>query len=68
MTEWNQFRKLDLGRVKNTLKSPKIIDLRNIYDPAAMQKMGFEYACVGRGEKKAEFSFAGTLKAPVVSE
>ena len=68
LTEWNQFRKLDLGRVKNTLKSPKIIDLRNIYDPAAMQKMGFEYACVGRGEKKAEFSFAGTLKAPVVSE
>jgi UDPglucose 6-dehydrogenase len=49
LTEWNQFRKLDLGRLKGLLKSPRIIDLRNIYDPANVKKFGFEYVCVGRG-------------------
>jgi UDPglucose 6-dehydrogenase len=51
LTEWNQFRKLDLSRIKELLKSPRIIDLRNIYDPESVQKLGFEYACVGRGGK-----------------
>ena len=48
LTEWNQFRKLDLSKIKTLLKSPKIIDLRNIYDPANMSRMGFEYTSVGR--------------------
>ena len=51
LTEWNQFRKLDLARIKELLKSPRIIDLRNIYDPASVTKLGFEYVCVGRGGK-----------------
>lgn len=48
LTEWNQFRALDMNRVKQLLKSPKIADLRNIYDPKAMREMGFEYTGVGR--------------------
>ncbi|MBI5561789.1 MAG: UDP-glucose/GDP-mannose dehydrogenase family protein [Deltaproteobacteria bacterium] len=49
LTEWNQFRKLDLGRIKGLLNAPKLVDLRNVYDPASMREMGFEYAGVGRG-------------------
>jgi len=49
LTEWNQFRKLDLTRLKGLLSSPKVVDLRNIYDPLTMRNLGFEYVCVGRG-------------------
>ncbi|MGI8467550.1 MAG: UDP-glucose dehydrogenase family protein [Pyrinomonadaceae bacterium] len=48
MTEWNQFRALDMEKVKSLLKSPKIVDLRNIYEPKDMREMGFEYVGVGR--------------------
>jgi UDPglucose 6-dehydrogenase len=48
LTEWNQFRKLDLERIKKLLKTPRIIDLRNVYGPAEVRKMGFEYSSVGR--------------------
>lgn len=48
ITEWNQFRALDMGKVKNLLKSPKIADLRNIYEPEDMRELGFEYVGVGR--------------------
>ncbi|TAN62831.1 UDP-glucose/GDP-mannose dehydrogenase family protein [bacterium] len=48
LTEWNQFRKLDLGRIKELLKSPKMADLRNVYEPASMKALGFEYVSVGR--------------------
>ena len=48
MTEWNQFRKLDLERLKTLLTAPKIVDLRNIYEPAQMKALGFDYTCVGR--------------------
>jgi UDPglucose 6-dehydrogenase len=48
VTEWNQFRALDMNKVKALLKSPKIADLRNIYEPAAMRERGFEYVGVGR--------------------
>jgi UDPglucose 6-dehydrogenase len=47
-TEWNQFRRLDLPRIKDLLKSPIFIDLRNVYDPSQMKKMGFNYSGVGR--------------------
>ncbi|MBI5827786.1 MAG: UDP-glucose/GDP-mannose dehydrogenase family protein [Deltaproteobacteria bacterium] len=55
LTEWNQFRKLDLARIKGLLKKPRIVDMRNIYEPENMGKMGFEYVCVGRGEKRSDF-------------
>ena len=48
ITEWNQFRALDMERVKSLLKTPKIIDLRNIYEPEDMRQHGFEYVGVGR--------------------
>jgi UDPglucose 6-dehydrogenase len=48
MTEWNQFRALDMGRVRDLMKSPRIADLRNIYDPEDMRALGFEYVGVGR--------------------
>lgn len=48
VTEWNQFRALDMAKVKQLLKSPKIADLRNIYEPKDMREMGFEYVGVGR--------------------
>ncbi len=48
LTEWNQFRNPDFERLKRELKSPIVIDLRNIYDPQRMKKLGFQYICVGR--------------------
>jgi len=47
-TEWNQFRQLDLGRLKKLLKRPAVVDLRNIYEPSEMKRLGFNYRCVGR--------------------
>jgi len=48
MTEWNQFRNLDLERIKNGLKRPVFVDLRNVYEPARMAALGFHYSSVGR--------------------
>ena len=48
MTEWNQFRALDMERIRSIMKVPRIADLRNIYEPADMRNLGFEYVGVGR--------------------
>lgn len=48
LTEWNQFRALDMERIRRSMKTPRIVDLRNIYDPASIREMGFEYVGVGR--------------------
>ena len=48
LTEWNEFRALDLERVREALKTPILVDLRNIYDPVEMSELGFRYSCVGR--------------------
>lgn len=48
VTEWNQFRALDMEKVRRLLKAPKIADLRNIYEPDDMRELGFEYIGVGR--------------------
>ena len=50
MTEWNQYRGLDLELLKRRLKGNTFIDLRNVYEPDEMKKSGFEYYCIGRGE------------------
>jgi UDPglucose 6-dehydrogenase len=47
-TEWNQFRQLDLERIRVSLRKPVVVDLRNIYEPADMRRLGFEYVGVGR--------------------
>lgn len=50
LTEWDQFRALDLDRVKSLLKAPVVVDLRNIYRPDDMAARGFTYVGIGRGE------------------
>ena len=47
-TEWNEFRSLDLPRIREALLEPVIVDLRNVYDPTEMREQGFRYSGVGR--------------------
>ena len=51
LTEWDEFRALDLGRMKSLLKTPIMIDLRNVYRPEQMAESGFEYHSIGRPYK-----------------
>lgn len=48
LTEWEDFKALDLAKIKAALKAPKIVDLRNLLDKEAAQKEGFEYVGIGR--------------------
>jgi UDPglucose 6-dehydrogenase len=48
VTEWNEFRQLDLGRLKRAMRRPVIVDGRNIYDPDLMRRLGFVYRGIGR--------------------
>ncbi len=48
LTEWNEFRVLDLDRIKRQLREPVVIDCRNIYNPAVMRGKGFRYSSFGR--------------------
>ncbi|MEI6440561.1 MAG: UDP-glucose/GDP-mannose dehydrogenase family protein [Alphaproteobacteria bacterium] len=48
ITEWDQFRALDLDRVKSVMRAPTLVDLRNIYNPADIRSRGFKYASIGR--------------------
>jgi UDPglucose 6-dehydrogenase len=48
VTEWNEFRQLDMARIKQLMRRPVIVDGRNIYDPAAMRSLGFTYRGIGR--------------------
>jgi UDPglucose 6-dehydrogenase len=48
MTEWNQFRALDMQKIKGLMRAPRIADLRNIYEPQRMRELGFDYVGVGR--------------------
>ncbi|HKS89560.1 MAG TPA: hypothetical protein VJR70_08995, partial [Stellaceae bacterium] len=47
-TEWNEFRALDLARVRTLLRRPLVIDLRNVYQPAEMLAAGLSYHSIGR--------------------
>jgi UDPglucose 6-dehydrogenase len=49
MTEWNEFKNLDLQRLKDSMRQPIMVDGRNVYDPSDMQAMGFHYRGFGRG-------------------
>jgi UDPglucose 6-dehydrogenase len=49
VTDWNEFKQLDLARIRQLMSQPVILDGRNIYDPAKMVKMGFHYRGMGRG-------------------
>jgi UDPglucose 6-dehydrogenase len=48
LTEWNEFRALDLKKVKDLLKAPVMVDLRNVYNPEDMEAQGFRYCPIGR--------------------
>jgi len=49
ITEWNEFKELDMARVRSTMQSPILFDGRNIYDPVEMARIGFRYLGMGRG-------------------
>jgi UDPglucose 6-dehydrogenase len=49
ITEWNEFKQLDLDQLKSVLRQPVVFDGRNIYEPALMKDKGFNYRAVGRG-------------------
>ena len=48
VTEWNEFKLLNMERVKSLMKTPLLFDGRNIYDPLRLRRLGFEYHCIGR--------------------
>lgn len=48
VTEWNEFKQIDLNKVKKLMKNPTIFDGRNIYDPSDLKKLGFKYYSIGR--------------------
>jgi UDPglucose 6-dehydrogenase len=50
VTEWNEFKHLDLTRLGKSMNRPVIVDGRSIYDPAAMKALGFHYQAIGRGQ------------------
>ena len=49
LTDWEEFKNLDLNKLKNSMKRPLIYDFRNIFDPDMMTELGFEYFSIGRG-------------------
>ena len=49
MTPWNEFMQLDMQRIRNSMRTPVLVDGRNLYDPATMHQLGFAYRGIGRG-------------------
>jgi UDPglucose 6-dehydrogenase len=49
VTEWNEYRHPDFDRIRRTLKTPMVVDGRNLYDAARMRRLGFQYDSIGRG-------------------
>jgi UDPglucose 6-dehydrogenase len=63
VTEWNEFKQINLERLKNTMAGNLVFDGRNLYDPAKMRRLGFEYVCVGRGGAPCAASVTTTVTA-----
>jgi len=64
LTEWNQFRNLDLTRLKTVMRRPVLLDLRNVYEPQVAEALGFRYEGVGRGRAPQG---AGAVAAPALA-
>ena len=64
-TEWEQFRALDLERLRDRMACPVVVDLRNVYRPDEMHRHGFAYACVGRSLAPPAFTDAASLDEPL---
>src|SRR2546422_138675 len=50
LTDWNEFRSLDFGRIRTLMRTPVVVDGRNLFEPSQMQAAGFEYYSLGRGD------------------
>ena len=59
ITEWNEFRALDIERIKQTMRAPVMVDLRNIYDPEEMAAAGFAYVSIGRPRRAPALAAVG---------
>jgi len=73
VTEWNEFKNLDMARIKSLMRNPVLVDGRNLYDPQEMLALGFNYSGVGRGHLSLDVqalpsrpSKARTVKRPAV--
>jgi UDPglucose 6-dehydrogenase len=64
LTEWNEFKHLDLARIRASMTRPIVVDGRNVYDPDEMQALGFHYQGIGRGTPNGE-NVHGTKPAQV---
>ncbi|MFP4126030.1 MAG: UDP-glucose dehydrogenase family protein [Alphaproteobacteria bacterium] len=51
LTEWNQYRSLDLARLAETMRGAVFVDLRNVYPPEEVERAGFRYTGIGRGDR-----------------
>ena len=63
MTEWNEFRNIDLPRLRGILRHPRLLDCRNVYDPGELHQLGFHYVSVGRPELRPGEPAAAVLDA-----
>jgi len=68
VTDWNEFKQLDLERIRQAMKQPVIFDGRNIYDPATMTRLGFFYRGVGRGYNGAKRTIGEKAEKAAPSE
>jgi UDPglucose 6-dehydrogenase len=66
ITEWNEFKQLDLERVRDCMRTPALFDGRNIYDPEKMRQLGFNYLGFGRGFNGKESEAKASILAPAV--
>ena len=64
VTEWEQFRALDLKRMRDLMSCPVVVDLRNIYRPEEMRNLGFAYTCVGRSSAPAAVDVLASVARP----
>jgi UDPglucose 6-dehydrogenase len=68
VTDWNEFKHLDMQRIKDSMKQPVLVDGRNIYDPDLIKEMGFQYRGFGRGYENGRTVYAPPAAAKVVEE
>jgi UDPglucose 6-dehydrogenase len=60
VTDWNEFKQLDLLRIRDSMKKPVLFDGRNIYDPIEMRNLGFDYRGIGRGYNGSQMTIKDT--------
>ena len=65
VTDWNEFKQLNMARLKSAMSNPLLIDGRNIYDPAELRRLGFEYCAIGRSQAANGAQRTGGAPAPV---